>query len=155
MSKRKKKTGGPDLPQEALERARRQARGEEVDAQPAPAKPPKAESKPAAEPKPVVEKKTPAAPAAVPAAPRARAATPPAAARTTRQNVPERAQIQPRRRDGPMDNETMERLLANPTKFVSEEQLHQEYGYVLRDLRNMGVLAAALFVILVILAQFI
>lgn len=43
-------------------------------------------------------------------------------------------------------------LLSNPTKFVSEEQLHEEYSYVLKDLRNTGILAAILLVSLVTLA---
>ena len=54
-----------------------------------------------------------------------------------------------------LDSEAMEEMLANPTKFVTEEELRGEYNYVLLDLRNMGMLAAALMVLLVGLAQFI
>ena len=43
-------------------------------------------------------------------------------------------------------------ILANPTKVVTEAELHQQYGYVLRDLRNMGVFAASSFLFLIILA---
>mgnify|MGYP001374312890 FL=1 len=43
-------------------------------------------------------------------------------------------------------------ILAHPTKVVTEAELHQQYGYVLRDLRNMGVLAASSFLFLILLA---
>ncbi|MDK3158968.1 hypothetical protein QPK87_20660 [Kamptonema cortianum] len=43
-------------------------------------------------------------------------------------------------------------LLEHPTKTVTEEELHQAYGHVVRDLRNMAVLAAALVVFLIVLA---
>ncbi len=46
-------------------------------------------------------------------------------------------------------------MLANPSVEVTEEQLREEYSFVLSDLRNMGILAAALFVVLVLLAQFL
>ncbi|MDZ4766120.1 MAG: hypothetical protein SGI73_16390 [Chloroflexota bacterium] len=44
-------------------------------------------------------------------------------------------------------------LLEHPTKFVSEDELRTAYTYVLRDLRSMGVLAAGLIILLVVLAQ--
>lgn len=56
---------------------------------------------------------------------------------------------------GGSSSEMLRQALAKPTKFVSEEQLHQEYGYVLSDLRNMFILAGGLFVLLIVLAQFI
>lgn len=40
-------------------------------------------------------------------------------------------------------------LLANPTKTVSKEDLKAQYNYVITDLRNMGILAAVLFAVLV------
>jgi hypothetical protein len=43
-------------------------------------------------------------------------------------------------------------LLANPTKTVTEEELHAQYGFVLRDLRSMGLLAGASFAVLIVLA---
>ncbi len=58
-------------------------------------------------------------------------------------------------KDDDLDNSMMAQLLANPTKIVSQEQLQEEYGYVLRDLRNMFILAIVLMVALVLLAQFI
>jgi hypothetical protein len=44
-------------------------------------------------------------------------------------------------------------LLQNPTRTVSEETLKAEYSYIVADLRSMGVLAAGLIVLLVVLAQ--
>ena len=44
-------------------------------------------------------------------------------------------------------------LLQNPTRTVSEETLKTEYSYIVADLRSMGVLAAGLVVLLVVLAQ--
>ncbi|MCU0495723.1 MAG: hypothetical protein MUF87_00065 [Anaerolineae bacterium] len=43
-------------------------------------------------------------------------------------------------------------LLDHPTIEVTEEQLHAQYGYVLRDLRNMGILAVSLFIALFVLS---
>ena len=40
-------------------------------------------------------------------------------------------------------------MLANPTKVVTEEDLKADYGFVIKDLRNMGILAAVLFVFLI------
>ena len=44
-------------------------------------------------------------------------------------------------------------LLQNPTRTVCEETLKTEYNYIIADLRSMGVLAAGLVVLLVVLAQ--
>lgn len=51
--------------------------------------------------------------------------------------------------------EVIAELLENPTITVTEEELRRDYSYVLADLRSMGVLAAALIVTLVLLAQFL
>jgi hypothetical protein len=59
----------------------------------------------------------------------------------------------PRRRERELTLAEIEDILAHPTKTVTEAELHAQYGYVLADLRNMGALAAALFVLLVVLAQ--
>jgi DNA-binding response OmpR family regulator len=53
------------------------------------------------------------------------------------------------------DAELTTQLLANPTKFVSEDELKAEYTYVLKDLGSMGILAAGLVVVLFLLAQFL
>ena len=59
------------------------------------------------------------------------------------------AQLDKRKNAGELDAEYVANLLANPTKIVTEEELHQDYGYVIQDLRNMGILATALFVALI------
>ncbi len=46
-------------------------------------------------------------------------------------------------------------MLHNPSIVVSEEELKSTYSYVISDLRSMGILAAVLLVVLVLLAQFI
>jgi hypothetical protein len=51
-----------------------------------------------------------------------------------------------------LDQETVADILANPTKFVSEEELRSEYAYVLNDIRSMALLALGLIVLLVVLA---
>lgn len=43
-------------------------------------------------------------------------------------------------------------ILAHPTKIVSEAELHAQYGFVLADLRSMGILALATFVGLIVVA---
>ncbi len=44
-------------------------------------------------------------------------------------------------------------ILAHPTKIVTEDELRAQYGFVIADLRNMGLLALGLMVALVVLAQ--
>ena len=51
--------------------------------------------------------------------------------------------------DAPLDAEFVAEMLANPTKVVTEDDLKADYGFVIKDLRNMGILAAVLFVFLV------
>lgn len=149
MAKRKKKKkNSPDLPSATLERARRQVAGEDVDAElleqqdaeaPAPEK--------TAEAPPQPEKPAPKAAAT------ARNEPPPARRRSSGTN---RAQVNNRqRKDAPLDNVALENMLANPTKVVTEDSLKAEYGYVIMDIRNMGMLAAMLFVVLIIVAQFL
>jgi hypothetical protein len=59
------------------------------------------------------------------------------------------------RRVEEMSGEYVAHLLANPTKTVSEAELHAQYGFVLKDLRNMFILAGGLFGLLVVLAVFL
>lgn len=56
------------------------------------------------------------------------------------------AKLEKRKSQGTLDHDYIADLLAHPTKTVTEEELHADYGYVLKDLRNMGILAAVLFV---------
>ena len=61
-------------------------------------------------------------------------------------------QLERRKDEGALDAEYVADLLANPTKEVSEEELRADYGFVIKDLRNMGILAAGLFVALVLIS---
>jgi len=51
-----------------------------------------------------------------------------------------------------LTGDEISQMLSNPTKIVTEEQLHAQYGFVLADLRSMGLLAAASFGVLLMLA---
>ena len=62
------------------------------------------------------------------------------------------AQLERRKDAGTLDGEYVADLLANPTKVVTEDDLRADYGFVIRDLRNMGILAAGLFIALVIVS---
>ena len=142
MSKRKsRKKSKPNIPQATLERARQQAGGtdapEEQPEQKAAAAPVKAEKTAEAAP----EKKAPA--------------TTEAKSRSRRRSTVSEAQLERSKKRGEVDAEFTAYMLANPNKEVTGDDLKADYGFVLRDLRNMGVLAAALMVLLVILAQFI
>ncbi|MCY3979346.1 MAG: hypothetical protein OXG23_14710 [Chloroflexi bacterium] len=82
-----------------------------------------------------------------------------AAANTTVPKQPPRrrralqsAQLERRKDEGALDAEYVAELLANPTKVVTEDDLRADYGFVIKDLRNMGILAACLFIALVIAA---
>lgn len=61
-------------------------------------------------------------------------------------------QLERSRKRGEMTNEMIESVLSSPTKIVTEEELHNDYQHVLVDLRNMGVLAAILIVVMMGLA---
>ena len=79
-----------------------------------------------------------------------------AAAATTVTKPPRRrralqsAQLERRKDEGALDAEYVADLLANPTKVVTEDDLRADYGFVIKDLRNMGILAACLFIALII-----
>jgi len=77
----------------------------------------------------------------------ARPAAPP-----RRRRALQAAQLERRKDEGALDADYVAELLANPTKVVSEDDLRADYGFVIRDLRNMGILAAALFITLVIVS---
>ncbi len=131
MSKRKNRASSPNIPQAALDRAREQLLGEQETA---PVK--SAETAPA--PKPQA-----AAPASASAV-RSRRQTTSGGAQTRRARAAERT-----------DMSIVRDRLDHPTRIVTEAELRQEYGYVLQDLRSMGILAAVLVVLLVLIAQFI
>ena len=89
-----------------------------------------------------------ATPAEAPDANAEAAAVPAPRARRRRREL-QAAKLERRKDEGGLDAEAVADLLANPTREVSEEQLRADYGFVIKDLRNMGILAAALFVALV------
>jgi hypothetical protein len=145
MSKRKNRSASrPNLPKATLERARRQAAGEELD---------EAESVEEVIGEPEEEAAPEPAKAEATGSRRFERVSERRAGSTRRRGTP-RAYSQ-RRKSDVMDNEAIQEVLRHPTKHVSEEQLHEEYGHVVRDIRNMGVLAIGLMVLLVTLAQFI
>ena len=142
MSKRKSRNKTPNLPKATLERAREQA-----------GLPPEADDIEEADVPEAVS--SPAAPVAS-----SPAAAKPAAARSSKAanggtNGPRRkprltaAQLERSKQRGEVDHELTEYLLENPTKVVTEEQMHDEYSFVLKDLRNMFALAAVLIVIMI------
>lgn len=135
MSKRRNKGGNkPNLPQATLDRARRQAgleaeeANEEVD----------------------VTSSSDDSDDVVASTPKQSTVE-----RAARRRKLSPVQLERSRKRGELTNEMVSELLHNPTEYVSEEELAQEYSHVLKDLRNMGVLAAVLMVVLVGLAQFI
>lgn len=69
--------------------------------------------------------------------------------RPRRRRALQSAQLERRKDQGGLDAEYVAELLANPSKVVTEDDLRADYGFVIRDLRNMGILAAALFVALI------
>jgi len=130
MAKRRRSSKKPNLPQSTLERARRQAEGEDVPVE-------ETTSKAEEAPKEAAPDKTKSAESS----PRRRKVSP--------------VQLERSRQRGELSNEMIEELLHNPTVEVSQQELGSEYRHVLVDLRNMGALAAVLFVVLVLMAQFI
>ena len=146
MSKRKKRRSQPNLPQETLARARREAGLEEVEA--AAPEPEEVEEEEDFEEEEVVAPVKPKAKSAAPAAQAARArqeTLPPAQRRKrTRTLKPEE-----------MTQVEIANLLAHPTKEVDLEKLKEQYAYVIGDLRSMGGLAAVLVVVMILAARFL
>ena len=82
----------------------------------------------------------------------AKSAAPAAAPKPRRRRALQAAQLERRKDEGALDAEFVAERLANPTKVVSEEDLRADYGFVIKDLRNMGILAAVLFIALIIVS---
>lgn len=61
------------------------------------------------------------------------------------------ASVSDKKKRNEVSPELVADMLANPTINVTEDQLRNQYGYVIADLRNMGVLAAILFMVLLAL----
>ncbi len=129
MAKRRRKK--PNISKAVLEQARQTAAGEEARASETEA--------------------TAGEPAAVDVAAGAVTAAAPRRQRRRRRDL-QAVQLERRKDEGALDAEYVADLLANPTKEVSEEELRADYGFVIKDLRNMGILAAGLFVALVLIS---
>lgn len=127
MAKRRRKK--PNISKSVLEQARQTATGEGSPADDTGATTPDS------------------APSSLPAA----AAESPRRQRRRRRDL-QSVQLERRKDEGALDAEYVADLLANPSKEVSEEELRADYGFVIKDLRNMGILAAGLFVALVVIA---
>lgn len=139
MSKRKNRTSSPNLPQAALERARQQIAEEKGTT------PSATTEETTAAPKVEVELTAAPKPAAT-------------SARTRSNRRPGSQPVQAKgggRKEDLLDPEYLRNRLENPTRTVSEDELRGEYGYVINDLRAMGLLAAVLMVALIIVGQFI
>lgn len=132
MAKKKVNTSGQRLNRELLERARQQAREIEEEAglnEVIASAPPISEEQPSTVRQP--------------------------AAGTQRRSVSTARRLRERneeKRKKSLTSEDISQLLANPTKTVTESELRAQYGFVLRDLRTMGVLAGASFLFLIALA---
>ena len=131
MAKKKANTSGQRLNRELLERARQQARAIEAEEEieEAASTPSIAESQPS-----VVRQPIPG---------------------TQRRSVSTAKRLRERNEEArkkALTAEDISQLLANPTKTVTEAELRAQYGFVLRDLRNMGMLAGASFLFLIALA---
>jgi hypothetical protein len=152
MAKKKKRSGSPNLPQESLDQAAQ-------DVQPTADDPeaPKAVARPAAtplNPRPVRVR-------ASASARRAEAAAQ-AASRgdysmygydPVERREREIARIKrEKEKKGQLDLSVMRERLANPTRNVTTEELANEYGYVVRDLRSIALLSGGLILLLIVLA---
>jgi hypothetical protein len=129
MSKRKNRAT-PNITPETLERAPQQAAA-------APAAPATADATTDSAPPPVVKPTTSSR----------------AAALNARRGSMNAASTADRRRKGTLSTAEVVDILEHPTKEVSEDEMRAQYSYVLADLRSMGILAAALLLMLVVLAQ--
>ncbi|QPC82537.1 hypothetical protein G4Y79_23090 [Phototrophicus methaneseepsis] len=141
MSKRRKKGNTPNIPQATLDRAREQA-GLPVE-------------EPIDEAEEVEVEEAPKPRAAAAVSSKNKSATRSAASSRRSKKAPSATQIDMRKRRGELDTDTVEAALAHPVRFPTEEDLHAEYGFVLRDLRNMFLLAGVLMVIMIAVASFL
>jgi hypothetical protein len=142
MSKRKSRST-PNLPQSTLERVRQQL---EQPAETPPAEPELPKAAPQSQAGLAAPK--PARPSAL----RSERGT--TSARAASRRASDAAQPRSQRKSDQPDMEFIRNRLAHPTRTVTEDQLRAAYGYVVQDLRRMGLLAAALVIMLVVIARF-
>ena len=138
MSKRRTRDRQPNIPMDALQRAREQAGLPSTPSEDVASEASKAE---------VAAPVETAAPTFTPSAS--------AGSVAARRRKVGSAQLDSAKRRSQTDQDKIKYLLEHPTKTVSEAELRKEYFHVLIDLRNMGLLAAVLVGVLIILAQFI
>mgnify|MGYP006921591025 CR=1 FL=1 len=128
-----KKSSKPNIPNEVIERARKQAAGE------------------------IDENTSNKAATDVATVERARRRAERRAERnrgsTTTPTSSSFAERRKQQKSDRMRSDSIQTMLANPTKFVTQEELRAEYGHVVTDIRNMFALAGVLMVALVIIAQ--
>jgi hypothetical protein len=141
MSKRKNRSASPNIPQATLDRARQQISGD------APLEPVEAVEEAAAEAK--VESVTLTNP---PPRPAARISASSSRTRGTRRTQP--AQAKGGRKEA-MGTDIVRNRLLHPTRVVTENQLREEYGYVMRDLRMIGLISIAMIVLMIVVAQIV
>lgn len=74
---------------------------------------------------------------------------------STRSNAPTPAKVvqSNRKKREILTQEQIAYQLAHPTKTVSYEEFQRDYAHVVRDIRNMFILAGILIIAMVILAQ--
>ncbi len=74
---------------------------------------------------------------------------------STRSNAPAQAKVvqSNRKKREILTQDQIAYQLAHPTKEVSYEEFQREYSHVVRDIRNMFILATILMISMVILAQ--
>ncbi|MEO8610517.1 MAG: hypothetical protein ABI690_21650 [Chloroflexota bacterium] len=148
MSKRKNRSSAPNIPQATLDRARQQLG---VSPESEPVEPVEAvedvEAEVVAEAKPQAVKAA-AVPSSRVAAQRASSAS---RSRTTNRRV-QSAQSKGGRKEQ-LGTDIVKNRLLHPTRMVSEAELREEYGYVMADLRTIAIIAVAMVVLMVVLAQ--
>ncbi len=145
MSKRKNRRNSPNLPQSTLDRARQQ-----LGVEPTEVEEPVEEIE-AEEPE-VVEKPVAVKAEAKPAARSPRSSSSSSRPRSSTRRRTDAAPSRSSRKEQ-MDMSIVRNRLEHPTRVVTEEELKQEYSFVIKDLRSMFLLAAILIVGMVIFAQ--
>lgn len=98
---------------------------------------------------------TPSEEAAAKRAARRENRTTPAGIGSTRPNMPAQSKVvqSNRKKREVLTQADIAYQLAHPTKEVPYEELKRDYSHVVRDIRNMFVLAGVLMVSMIILAQ--
>ncbi|RMG80931.1 MAG: hypothetical protein D6712_17245 [Chloroflexi bacterium] len=131
MARRKSRKKSPNIPQDVLEQAR-QENGDVAEDENAQSEETATENEAVV----AVERRSRR---------RRRRSSQPSAARKAERDLR-------RKKKGELSQEQIAYLLSHPTKEVDENELRDQYGYVVKDLRNMGLLAAALIVVLIVAA---